>query len=434
MKTKLTAIVISMILLAPWIASAATIHVPVDQSTIQAGIDAAVNGDLVLVAPGTYVENIDFIGKAITVQSEGSVEGTIIDGGQIGSVLTFISGETRRTIIKGFTIRNGHGTTLPASDNSTGGGILCVMSHPKIMDCIVEANNASAGGGIYVESSLARIEGCTIRGNEAVVYGGGVYGSKSVLRVTNCTIEENGANWSGGGLCLLESFARISNCTISGNDASHIGGGVETIWSLSLIDRCTISGNTADVGGGSHHSHSTAWMENTLVSDNSCRHFGAGVYCRQAFLKAAFCTVAGNAVTHGLGEGGGFWSTDSSILWIEDSILWGDTASAGAEFALYDDAVAVVSHSDVQGGEGAVYVHPEVPGSYHWLFGNMDQDPLFVGGGDYHLTADSPCIDAGTDAGVDMDIDGEMRPQGAGFDIGADEFVSSHSCFIWLVM
>jgi len=79
-------------------AQGATINVPGDQPTIQDGINAAVNGDTVLVAPGTYVENIDFLGKAITVMSKLGPEGTIIDGGNptypdYGSCVLFDKGE-----------------------------------------------------------------------------------------------------------------------------------------------------------------------------------------------------------------------------------------------------------------------------------------------------------------------------------------------------
>ena len=85
----------SFILLAlPWsTAQAATLNVPQDFPTIQAAINAAQNGETVLVAPGTYVETIDFHGKAITVTSAQGPSLTIIDGGRLDSVATFVSGE-----------------------------------------------------------------------------------------------------------------------------------------------------------------------------------------------------------------------------------------------------------------------------------------------------------------------------------------------------
>ncbi len=85
-----------------------TIHVPADQPTIQAGINAAVNGDIVLVSPGTYYEQINFNGKAITVTSSGGPQVTIIDASQsYGATVTFFSGETAKSILSGFTVQNG---------------------------------------------------------------------------------------------------------------------------------------------------------------------------------------------------------------------------------------------------------------------------------------------------------------------------------------
>src|SRR5947208_12963096 len=83
-----------------------TIHVPADQPTIQAAINAASNGDTVLVSPGIYVENINFNGKAITVTSSGGPSVTIIDGNANGAVVIFANSETANSVLNGFTIRN----------------------------------------------------------------------------------------------------------------------------------------------------------------------------------------------------------------------------------------------------------------------------------------------------------------------------------------
>ncbi len=93
---------------------AKVINVPGDESTIQAGIDAASNGDIVEVSPGRYVENINFNGKLITVTSTGGPKVTTIDGGKKDSVVAFSSGETTDAVLSGFTITNGL---------ATGGGI-----------------------------------------------------------------------------------------------------------------------------------------------------------------------------------------------------------------------------------------------------------------------------------------------------------------------
>jgi serine protease len=88
-------------------APAATIHVPADQPTIQQAINAATNGDTVLVSPGTYLEHIDYHGKAITIRSTGGPVQTIIDGTNTGLVVEFQSQEGAQSILTGFTIRRG---------------------------------------------------------------------------------------------------------------------------------------------------------------------------------------------------------------------------------------------------------------------------------------------------------------------------------------
>ncbi|MBZ5720839.1 MAG: hypothetical protein LAO03_10710 [Acidobacteriia bacterium] len=118
--------------------SATTIHVPADQPTIQAGIDAAVNGDVVLVAPGTYKENIDFHGKAIKVRSMSGPGRTIIDGGNINTVVNFGSGEGPKSVLMGFTIQHGSA--------SFGAGVMLGLASPTIIGNTFR-NNAEGSGG-----------------------------------------------------------------------------------------------------------------------------------------------------------------------------------------------------------------------------------------------------------------------------------------------
>ena len=110
-------------------------------------------------------------------------------------------------------------------------------------------------------------------------------------------------------------------------------------------------------------------------------------------------------------------------------ILWGDSAPDGPELWVGGRSTGAthVSHCAVQGGEAAVYVSPG--GHMGWEEGNIDGDPLFVSPMNPHLRPGSPCIDAGMDAGVHKDMDGQPRPWGAGFDMGADE-LSTEPCSI----
>jgi hypothetical protein len=107
---KHSSIILSLLMLVAAFGYAATINIPANQPTIQAGINAAKNGDTVLVAPGTYFENINFMGKSINVKSSGGARVTIIDGGNLSTVVTFDSNEGLKSVLCGFTIQ--HGNTL----------------------------------------------------------------------------------------------------------------------------------------------------------------------------------------------------------------------------------------------------------------------------------------------------------------------------------
>ena len=396
-------------------AMGATIRVPADQPTIQDGIDAAVGGDLVLVSAGTYPENIDFTGKAITVQGESGIDVTAIDASQSGSAVTFDSGETATSVIDGFTIRNGSGTTYGFSP--VGGGIYCIASTPTIQNCTITGSLLSwgSGGGVYCDLSSPTITDCTISNNDAGLEGGGLGFDNSSPTIQDCTITGNIAIY-GGGIQSNASSPTLENCAITGNTAVSYGGGLTYGSTSSPITNCTITGNSASYGAGIHYTSSTS-------------------------AEVVNCTINGNRAET---QGGGIFCEWNSSVEIKSSILWGDTAPDGSEIGLGwtdNPSTLSVSYCDVQGGEAAAYV--EASCTLNWLAGNIDSDPLLIDsgawddngtpedtsddlwvGGDYHLTDISPCIDAGTDAGVYTDMDLDVRPQGDGTDMGADEFLS----------
>ncbi len=149
-----------------------------DYTSIQEGIDNASDGDIVLVYPGTYCENIDYCGKNITVASkyyttgdELYIKNTIIDGNRTGSVVSLFNGETDANIC-GFTIQNGKSV----NEFYDGGGIYLDEVTISISDCIIQDNEASSGGGIMsYPSSNIFLEHVTIRNNYAHTAGGGIY-------------------------------------------------------------------------------------------------------------------------------------------------------------------------------------------------------------------------------------------------------------------
>ncbi|MBT7789823.1 MAG: hypothetical protein HN757_13175, partial [Calditrichaeota bacterium] len=143
-------LLVTLSLMVPHLLQAVVINVPEDIETIQGAIQASEDGDVVLVAPGEYDENLDFLGKAITVTSHihlddnrDFIENTIIDGGRRDCVVAFNNEEGRNSVLRGFTIQNGI--------QDCGGGIDCQrLSSPELNDLLVTGNEARGyGGGIY---------------------------------------------------------------------------------------------------------------------------------------------------------------------------------------------------------------------------------------------------------------------------------------------
>ena len=389
----------------------ANLFVPGEYPTIQSAIVAAVDGDTVLVAPGTYFENIDYIGKDIWVQSDSGAEVTILDGGRAGPVVTFAGGESDQAVLNGFSIVNG--------DAESGGGILCQGSSPIITDCRIAGNSAGLGGGVLFSSSRATIMYSTIADNLADAFSGGgiaCTGSADPM-IINCDVLRNSAADSGGGVFSDLSMPWIMNSRIADNQASANGGGIGLInGSNAMIVGCVVSGNAASsYGGGIDQVESFSMIANCEITGNGASGGGGISFYASFGLNVLNCTLSRNTA----GQGGGVLCVASTAL-VQNCILWADSAPAGPELVVQDGAALTVGYCDVQHGASDVDVDPA--SDLIWSPGNIESNPLFIGGGDYYLGAGSPCIDTGTDAGVYNDIDEENRPMGDGFDMGFDEY------------
>jgi pectin methylesterase-like acyl-CoA thioesterase len=146
-------------------------------SSIQNAINAATSGDEIEVCDGTYLENIDFLGKNISVISRNGPASTVIDGNLNGAVVTFAGSEGPGAVLSGFTLQNGSGYY---TGFSYGGGIYIEGASPTITQCEIIENNAVYGSGIYLNSSSASITDCVFRVNSNSLYdGAGIYCTSS---------------------------------------------------------------------------------------------------------------------------------------------------------------------------------------------------------------------------------------------------------------
>lgn len=371
--------------------------IPTDFSKIQSGIDSSWSGDSLIVSPGVYKENINFIGKNITLGSHylfnddtSYVNNTIIDGDNKDNVVKFINGEDSTSALIGFTIKNGTGNngggiyidksspalrSLKIVNNGwgQGGGIYCSESNSIFFDLLIENNKAIGGGGLYLNYSNPKIENVRILNNRADINeGGGISCSHSDPQIINSEISFNFA-YEGGGIschssspqlfdvlisnnisdavggglcCATNSNPVLSNVEIIGNSAYDGAGGIECYTNSNpYINNCLISGNIGGNGGGILcWASNNIQINNVVLVDNSAKMNGGGIY-----LKPNSKAILTNVLfynNNAENDGGAIVCNDSDIDLINVTISK-NSASAGGSLLFYGSSNPVLFNSIV---------------------------------------------------------------------------------------
>jgi len=436
-------------------ANAGIIHVPADYRTIQAGINAAVTGDTVLVADSTYYENIDFKGKRITVaswfildQDTTHINSTIIDGSQpanpeLGSVVTFSGGEDTTSVICGFTITGGTGSfVVPANNVWAGGGILCSnagarICHNKIINNVVQSPSEADGGGISqgppnVNTWLV-IENNVISANyvsgSTYAFGGGI----EILgnaRIVNNTISTNeiysSSNWAPGAGIYFGSDSTLVNrrkIEITGNkiiynsaqsDASlGAWGGVHGVGSRAVIKDNHIEYNTVKSAGTCYGAGldlvrlgSGSWVSGNVIRYNQVLEgncYGGGLRCADGNYPVSNNIIAYNTAM----DGAGVLIYLTARIDFMNNTVYGNTASRLGGGLYIEDAVCEIKNSIIRENlsNSSIQIYAAPTGTLNCSYsniargwvgtGNIDIVPDFVDMEDFHLQPNSPSVDQG---------------------------------------
>ena len=432
-----------------------------DHATVQAAVDAANDGDVIKVATGTYsgvnvrprndvtttgvVTQVVYISKSVTIRGgytagnwvtpDPEVNLTTLDAQGQGRVLYITSpsagsGQAITPTIEGLRITGGDATGMGGEGHSgedAGGGVYIVTATATINNNWVFGNHADTGlgGGIHVQSSDAMLSGNTVFSNTAN-YGGGLGTNDCDSEWRGPTIDDNifTGNTADGGGGLNLTFCcdtTLKDNIVTGNTANSQGGGLGLFICGATLDGNTISANNADWGGGglSIEGPDFATLTNNVIADNqvvSSGGSGSGMWLSGAWPRLSHNTIARNSGGDGSGIFVGDWANTLSDIVMTNTIVSSHTIGISVTGGNTVTVNSILWHNTPvtlsQSITAIVSVQNEVVG---------DPDFLDPDAGDYHIGSLSTARDAGVDAGVYDDIDGQMRPMNWGYDLGADE-------------
>jgi uncharacterized repeat protein (TIGR01451 family) len=385
-----------------------------DYASVRAAVVGATGGDVIKVATGTYTgtEVLLNIDKTITIQGgyttddwatpDPQANPTTLDAQGLGSVINVSGGQPT---IEGLRITGGDAGSLGG-----GGGVNVLNASVTLRNNWVFGNTALQGGGIYLRASEnATLSGNTIESNTAG-YGGGLFLNRASVLMSDNMISANTAITRGGGLLLFESDdATVSGNAVTANVAEN-GGGVYLDRSNAVVGGNDLRANSASQGGGLYLDNSNTMLFNNVIADNDVGAAGGGLYVVGSSPRLLHNTIARNSGNEGV------YVTGNSNIELINTILSTHTVGinvAGGSNASLD---ATVWYANTENWDGAGVIDAGAR--------NYSSDPDFVApsGGDYHIGNLSAALDTGMGVGVSADMDGEQRPRGSGYDIGADEF------------
>jgi len=327
--------------------------------------------------------------------------------------------------------RNGAGIAINSADAATitnctfsnnmadvdGGAMSLINSAATTITDSTFSNNtvANNGGAITFSGSSPTISNSTFNYNGADASGGAIsFHDNSEPTITNCSFSGNEAAVNGGAMSFINSAATtITDSTFSNNTVANNGGAITFSGSSPTISNSTFSDNEAASNGGAITSGNNSFptISNSTFNNNTAALSGGAISLLDSAPKITNCSFSNNrAVTN---PGGALsCNVTTPETTVTNSIFWGDSP---AEIACDADIISV-TYSNIQGGPNwPVNIEMTREKADRWPgTGNINADPRFLdqANGDFHLTNDSPCIDAGDNSDPDLqatDIDGDDR-------------------------